>query len=131
MLSLITPLRGLVALFVVTLVIVAWPRVDPPDWQVGYVQRGSLRVVDGGYAFTLVRNVGSRCADHQLDVVFEGALTNTVCEGADVMISGTLFSHRRFEAAEVHGFNDGRYDRCWRLRCDRDAYARCRGTLFE
>ncbi len=132
MLSLITPLRGLVALFVVALVIAAWPRRGcPDDWQLGYVQRGSLRAVDGGYTFTLVRYDGTRCADHALDVFLEGGLSGSVCEGVEVVVEGRRLSHRTFEAAHVHGFNNGRYDACWKLRCDRDAYHRCRGHRHD
>lgn len=128
MLSLI-PLRGLAALFIVTIVSVAWPRSRgcPDDWQLGYVQRGSLRAVDGGYTFTLVRTLGSRCADPLLDVFLAGGLSDTVCEGVEVVVEGRGLSHRTFEAEHVHGFNNGPYDGCWQLRCDRDAYARCRG----
>ncbi len=135
MLSLITPLRGLVALFVVTLVIAAWPRPHrcSDDWQLGYIQRGSLRAVDGGYTFTLVRSLGGRCAEHLLDVFLEGGLSDNVCEGVEVAVEGTQLSHRMFEAAHVHGLNNGPYDGCWQLRCSHDAYHRCRGHrhVFE
>lgn len=127
MLSLITPLRGLVVLFGVTVIAAARPpRPSATEWQIGEIERGSIQLTDDGGMFVLHRRVGSRCTDAWLIVRFHGALSPTVCDGVTVAVEGESLSPRDFAAAEVSGFHDGRYDPCWELRCDAEAYDRCR-----
>lgn len=127
MLSLITPLRGLVVLFGLTVIAARHPRPSATEWHVGEVERSSIELTDDGGTFVLHRRVGSRCADSRLTVHFYGALSPTVCGGMTVVVHGESTSHRELEASRVSGFNDGKYDGCWQLRCDAAAYERCRG----
>ncbi len=134
MLSFLWPLNLVGALFTITLAIAIWPRgVPESDWQVGVMVRGSLCQTDEGGTFAVSRSIGSRCADDVIVVHFQGELPDTVCGNEDVMVVGEQATHQTFTASRVVGFNDGRYDACWRLRCQPAAYRACRGhdSKFE
>jgi hypothetical protein len=127
-LSFAGPVRAVAALFALTLAIAVWPtRPHADDWHIGYVQRGSIRVTDDGYSFTLVRTLGSRCADRLVEVRGTGPLARTICDDMTVAVHGDTVSHHQVTAVRAHGYNDSKYDRCWEHRCDRAAYVACRG----
>lgn len=132
MLSLITPLRGLVVLFGWTVIAAAWPP-RPTAWQprptareyyFGEIEPGSIELTNDGGTFVMHRRGGS---DSRLTVHFDGALSRTVCNGVTVAVEGAPLSQHDVEALEVSGFHEGGggYDTCWELRCDAEAYARC------
>ena len=128
MLALVTPLRAVFGLALITVLFVAWPHTCDrrlKDWHVGIVEPGSIEATDYGYRFTLLRRLGSEGTADRIVVRHEGALDNTVCDGAEVYVS--RFDEADPQFSNVAGFHDGKYDHCWQLRCDDAAYAQCRG----
>lgn len=129
MLSFLWPVRVVGALFAITLVFAVWPRGEPErDWQVGRMIRGSLCSDGDRHTFSVARSIGSRCADEVIEVHYQGELSETVCGNMDVYVTGEQTGHQTFTASRVVGFNDGRYDHCWRLRCQPERYQACRGS---
>lgn len=127
MLALVTPLRAVFGLALITVLFVAWPHPTCKklkDWHVGTVEPGSIETTDYGYRFTLLRRLGSEGTADRIVVRHEGELDRTICDGAEVYVS--RYEHADPQFSNVAGFHDGKYDRCWEDRCDAAAYARCR-----
>lgn len=134
MLSYAWPLRAVGGLLAVTCAIgFALARRDPGrcphDWQLGYLQPGSLHHTGDHVTFVVIRHAGRSPAPARLVVSYDGVLPAMVCAGAEVAVEGELRSPLHYRAEHVHAYRDGPYDHCWENRCDRAAYRACRGPL--
>ena len=102
------------------------------EWRAGTIERGSLHHTSDGYALTLVDPWAPTKIDDPVEVLYDGVLPDTVCEGVDVVVQGWL-DGTRFHAEQINGIGPGKYDPCWQWQCrpNRDRPLRCQDHGFE
>jgi cytochrome c-type biogenesis protein CcmE len=112
------------AMVVVAVISMANRLVPERVWSGGVVKRGSIVETADGVRFSIHNQWGPATV-----VTYDGPLPDTVCDNADVALEGWVVGDH-FEAMQVIGYNNGRYDPCWEWQCRPDARPlQCRREL--